>query len=483
MYQYEDKMKKLLSNSILFTISNVLLQALSFLMLPLYSNIISTSEYGIISTVNTIVFFGNLIISLRLDGAVSRFIFNCRTEEEEKELFTKLNTFLFFLSSAGYAVFAGMAAWVCRSMEKYILTAFLIAALTKYLDNFYSMLLSYLTAKQKAGVVSSISLISGAMNLAATYLCVVNMENKTVAYLFSFLLISIFRMFLFAFYAKRLYFHVGSFKDIGSYLKYSVNFLPVELSYWIINTSDRVVITAMVGASAAGIYSMGSNFGHIVNIFIDSVNKAYVPFIFSQLGKKEDLKTAELVGRVNQFFVSGSVLIASGVFVFVSSVITLFNRDYAGSAQIAMALSVSMLFYGIMQSYNAICNYYMECMPKKARVITGCALLNVVLNIWFVHLFGAIGAAYATIISYVLIAWGLKRIANGKYRLQPNYRARISVYVLSVMYGMSAFLPTDFKGLLARIALSVVYVLLMVHFNVSLKTIWNVFQKKRMQKG
>ena len=40
-------MKKLLGNSIVFTISNVLLQAITFLLLPLYSNIISTSEYGI----------------------------------------------------------------------------------------------------------------------------------------------------------------------------------------------------------------------------------------------------------------------------------------------------------------------------------------------------------------------------------------------------------------------------------------------------
>ena len=94
-------MRKLLGNSLIFTVSNVLLQALSFILLPLYSNIISTSDYGIISNINTIVCLCNLIISMRLDGALSRYYFCCKTEEDKKKLFTKLNIFLLFLSTIG----------------------------------------------------------------------------------------------------------------------------------------------------------------------------------------------------------------------------------------------------------------------------------------------------------------------------------------------------------------------------------------------
>ena len=84
-------MKKLLGNSIVFTISNVLLQAITFLLLPLYSNIISTSEYGIISNINTIIMLCNYIVTLCIDCVITRYYFDCVNEEEVKQLFSKIS--------------------------------------------------------------------------------------------------------------------------------------------------------------------------------------------------------------------------------------------------------------------------------------------------------------------------------------------------------------------------------------------------------
>ena len=86
-------MKKLLGNSIVFTISNVLLQAITFLLLPLYSNIISTSEYGIISNINTIIMLCNYIVTLCIDCVITRYYFDCVNEEEVKQLFSKISYF------------------------------------------------------------------------------------------------------------------------------------------------------------------------------------------------------------------------------------------------------------------------------------------------------------------------------------------------------------------------------------------------------
>lgn len=460
-------MRKLLGNSLIFTVSNVLLQALSFILLPLYSNIISTSEYGIISNINTIVFLCNLIISMRLDGAMSRYYFSCESEEDRKKLFTKLNLFLFFISTTGYSlIIAILWPLISNKIGKDIWLAIVMAILTKYFDNFYSMVSSYLIAKQEAKTVSVIAVCSGALNLVSTYLLVTKMDNKVIAYILSFLVVSILRMFIVLYYQKLLWYPIRKFWEVKEYVCYSVNLLPVELAYWIINTSDRLVITALIGTSSTGVYSMGSNFAHIVNIFIDSFNKAYVPFVFSQLGRDSVTGAKNVICRINQYFVAGATLIVGGVFVFVPSIIEIFNKAYAGSAGIAMVLTVSTFFYGIMQSYNVICNYYVECMSSKAKLISLCALLNIVLNIFFVNMMGVIGAAVATVICYALIALGIKCLADKRWKMMIDTKKRVFTYILTLTYLVFAWAPLGYKGFMLRILVSVVYVLLVVGINV-----------------
>ena len=97
-------MKILLGNSIVFTISNVLLQAITFLLLPLYSNIISTSEYGIISNINTIIMLCNYIVTLCIDCVITRYYFDCVNEEEVKQLFSKISYFMTIVSILGYGL-------------------------------------------------------------------------------------------------------------------------------------------------------------------------------------------------------------------------------------------------------------------------------------------------------------------------------------------------------------------------------------------
>ena len=110
-------MKKLLGNSIVFTISNVLLQAITFLLLPLYSNIISTSEYGIISNINTIIMLCNYIVTLCIDCVITRYYFDCVNEEEVKQLFSKISYFMTIVSILGYGLILVSAGFFCRNTD------------------------------------------------------------------------------------------------------------------------------------------------------------------------------------------------------------------------------------------------------------------------------------------------------------------------------------------------------------------------------
>ena len=72
------------------------------------------------------------------------------------------------------------------------------------------------------------------------------MNNKVIGYVLSFLVISMFRMIIVLYYQMVLWYPVKEFWKVKEYVRYSANLLPVELAYWIINTSDRLVITALI---------------------------------------------------------------------------------------------------------------------------------------------------------------------------------------------------------------------------------------------
>lgn len=452
-------MKRLLENSIIFTISNVLMQAINFLLLPLYSNVISTSEYGIISTINTIIMASNFAITLCIDSAVSRFYFDCKTDDEVKQLFSKVSAFMTLASFSGYGIALVIAAFVCRS--RILWAAFAIAVCTRILDNYYAIIHEYLVAKQDSKVISVITVVSGTLNLLCTFFCVMTFQNKIIGYLISFLLVSALRFLIYPCYARKLLARVTEWKELKNYIRYTSNLLPILLSYWVLNASDKLVITAVAGAAAAGVYSMGSNFGHIVCIFIDSVNKAYSPFIYSIMGEGWE-KSHKKVDELVRLFTAMVTLLSAGVIVYIPFLTSFLAKSYAKSGSVAVVLTVSMLFYGLMRAYDPICSYYLDCVNKKAKITLFCAVLNFGMNIVLVRLMGGIGAAVATAVCYLIIAVSVICISGRKWKVAVPVGQRAAMYALSLCYMLLALSPQTTAWIISKVLLSVCYVLLMV---------------------
>ena len=466
-------MKKLLGNSIVFTISNKIMQAITFLLLPLYSNIISTSEYGIISNINTIIMLCNYIVTLCIDCVITRYYFDCVNEEEVKQLFSKISYFMTIVSILGYGLILVSAGFFCRNLDKSIYIAFVMAVISRVFDNYYALIHEYLVARQDGKTVSVITVLFGTLNLLSTYVCVMTISNKVIAYVLSFLIVSIIRGIVYVLYARKLLVPVKNFSKMKTYVHYSSSLLPILLSYWVLNTSDRLIITAISGTSAAGIYSMGSNFGHIVCIFIDSVNKAYKPYIFSLMNNGWE-KTHEIIDKLSGIFVLMVTVLSSGVIVFIPSLISLLSKDYADSKYTAIILTCAMFFYGIMRAYDSVCSYYLKGVSRKAKVTWFCTFLNIALNIIFVHFIGVEGAALTTMFCYAIMCIYVHVIASSMWRLTTDRKKEIILYIISMIYIGSILLPVTWKGMAIKIMESLIYIfiVLSLYFKKELKILF-----------
>ena len=79
--------KELLQNTIIIAIGNLSTQIISFFLLPLYTSVLSTKDYGIYDLLITISTFILPIITLLMEDALFRFLIDCKTEEEKKEFY------------------------------------------------------------------------------------------------------------------------------------------------------------------------------------------------------------------------------------------------------------------------------------------------------------------------------------------------------------------------------------------------------------
>jgi O-antigen/teichoic acid export membrane protein len=195
------------------------------------------------------------------------------------------------------------------------------------------------------------------------------------------------------------------FKPKKEYIKHALNYgvplIPHSLSTFLITMIDRVFITNMVGLSETGIYTVGYQIGMIIGVLADSFNKAWTPWLFEKLNEGHE----EIKRKIVKFTYSYMFAI-TGLAVLLSLIAPWFmsffvGEEFLGSVQFVFWIAIGYSFKGM---YYMVTNYifYIEKTHLLSWLTFVAAGVNIVLNYYLINAFGAIGAAQATTITYLI---------------------------------------------------------------------------------
>ena len=244
-----NKKKELAKNTIIIFAGKVCTQLISFLLLPLYTSYLLTEEYGFVDLITTYVTLIVPIITMELEMSVFRYLVDCRKDKKEtKRVFS--NNFIILLSSLfifiiGYFIvtcfwkfdyrflilfdivictFSGNFLQIARGVGRTLDYAIscIITGVSTILFNILLIVVFQLGA---FGMITSMAVANG---LGALYL---------------FIRLKMWQYIDFKKKDKKL---------IREMYKYSVPLVPNGISWWIVNVSDRTIITAILGAAAGG---------------------------------------------------------------------------------------------------------------------------------------------------------------------------------------------------------------------------------------
>ncbi|HPF83765.1 MAG TPA: oligosaccharide flippase family protein, partial [Bacilli bacterium] len=244
------KKQELLKNTVIIFISKFCTQFLSFFLLPLYTAFLSTKEYGTYDLIVTYLSLLAPIITIQLENSMFRFLIDVRDNDSEKQkiisiIFKIVLSIIVILSLLAFVVFNFISI---KYIDLIVLN--MIACI------FINLLLQVSRGLGKNKVFAIASSICGITTLVLNIVFVLVFKMKVDGLLISMLianLISSIYLFIRLKLYRYLNFNVKDKKLAKELVKYSLPLIPNNISWWIINVSDRTIISLILGIAANGI--------------------------------------------------------------------------------------------------------------------------------------------------------------------------------------------------------------------------------------
>ena len=444
--------KALIKDALFYGAGDVLTKAIAFLLIPLYTNALPPEEYGVFQL---LVLFTTVAMVFAMSGMnVALFKHFVTTEDE----------------SSRRRFFTSTVVWV-------ILSSAILVGLTYILAGPLSNVLT--GASGRGGLVGLAAINAGLEAIILVSLLIFRMEKKPVGYV-SYALVKVVLIvagnIILVWYLKMgvsgiiiagiiadliilgpLLWRVGhyliwpvSLKFVGSMLVWGVPFIPASLASIVLTLSDRLLLRYMDGFDSAGIYSVGYKLAGVIFLLYTAFRFAWGPYMF-ELAR--ETSTAERIYPKVLLPLVAFLGFCSVAFVGISPELFHFfvGEAYHSARMVLMPVSAAAIF-------EAMSLFFGAGMQTRDRtifvpVVTGfAAVVNVLLNIWLIPRFSFMGAAWATLISYAVMAYMSYRLGNP---LMPVKYPWVKIFAILIVTGAGVAAGWFLKPLLTRIGIFV----------------------------
>lgn len=472
-------MNKFIKNSSLYLITALILNASTFLLLPLYTRLLSPKDYGNIYLMQTISIIISMVSSVQINASISRYYYEYKGNiNEVKKMYSSIVMFTFYITTFVYATIFIFNKYLFFFLEVDFYPYMGTALLTSYLAIFYNLILSLLYVEEKANKISITSIFIGIISVALTIILVINCEDKLFAFLVSKLIIAFIQFIIFICFSKPYFkFEIRLF-NIKEFYDYSIQRLPMGLSSWIVTFADRFMVYGFIGAYENGVYSTGYKLGQIPEMIFQSINKAYVPYVFDKYSILNDENKKKII-NIAQYLFSLYVVATFGIIVFSKEIVYLLDESYRNSLTIMVIIVLSYLLNGIKLLFHCPMDYKKEYGKIKSAIWMFSAFINIFLNAVLIPKHGIYGAAYATFISYFVTLVPILYFSNKAMKFKYNYKVMVKVLTVSLVYMSLIVLKISFISLLIKLVLSLSYIYIIVKLNnLKIKDLKNVILLK-----
>lgn len=389
---------ELYKNTVLFSIATIATKFIAILMLPLYTFVFTTAQFGIIEVVMTFVNLATPVLILSINDAVLRFSLG---RECDRSLVFSYGLLVGLVGSAISCPLILLVSRMCDIGIYVYPIMILIVVMSMY------RILSYFAMGVEENRLYMVSNLVLAVSFAVlNVLLLVVFRLQINGYLISFILSNLLVVCL-LFYAvdgKRYLTSAVLDRQNWHLLKdmtvYSLPLIANSSMWWVTNASDRLIVFYLLGPSFTGIYAVANKLPMILSSTIGIFNQAWQLTAIKEYNshEKNQYYTQVYLRLFGTVLVSASLLIASLKPVLKLAVSCEYYSAWQSAHLLVLAAGLSTIAAFLGANYVAA----KKNMGNMLSTLVGAAS-NVALNFLLIPVFGLRGAALSTLMSYLIV--------------------------------------------------------------------------------
>lgn len=449
-----NKYNSLKKNTIIFTIGNIGSSLISFILIPLFTNYLTANEYGKIDFITMLISLLIPIITLNFIEALIRF--GVDKEYDSKEV---ISTIIFSIIPIYIILLI-----ICMILIKLriINNSILMYLGIFFIVSIYQFLQQYTRVIEKLIVYATsdilYTVIFSLLNIIFISKLRIGLKGYFTAYIIAYIIASIFLILKAKIY-KDIKIKLYNKKYLIEFIKYSTPLIPNNLSWWIVNVSDRFLIKVFNGYSNLGIYSIANKIPQILNTFYGLFFKAWQISSIKELGKEDTEKFYEQIFKyIYKAMFSVGIAILGGINLIF---LIMIGEEFKEAINYVPILVLAIIFFTLASFLGSIYTAYKKSKNVlKSTIIS--AIINILVNIIFMPIFGTIVACYSTLISYLFLF--IYRVYDSRQFMKLNIDIK-DLLVSSLIFILMTINISVFKLSLITIIINIIFIIIYLLIN------------------
>ena len=454
--------KKLGQQSLIYGAGNLAARGVTFMLLPLYTNVFSPEDYGIVSLVFTFLGFMNVVLHYGLDASLLKHYVPANSKDRISIL---TNVYISFILSTLLVVtililFSSQVANILFSSNLWQIS--ILAGGILFFDVLWSIHTLILRAEGKPVSYTLISFFNVLSSLGLNLLLVLNLQMGVLGVVLSnFITSGIIFIITLPILIKRISISTLSFECWKKLMNFGLPFLPAGIFSMTLELSDRYILRYLTDLDTVGLYNAGYKLGMLMMLVVMGFNMAWQPFFL----KKEKSDT-EYIAKITTLifailgilwiilvvWVEDLVRIQIGSFSFIGG-------QYWPSTQIVPIIALAYIFHAayLLQIPGV---FLLEKSSWIVWVRGVGAITNILLNFLLIPSLGIIGASTATCLSFIFMAAFIFIVNRKIFPIEYEWKKIfiITTVAVSIWIGVSQYSPNYFS----KICYTVLYPLILL---------------------
>jgi len=449
-------LRRLATTGAAYTAASIVSKLIAVALLPLYTRYLTPADYGAAEVMFAAIVSASIIVRLGTIEALLRF--NYKDDEDPARVLSTSFAALFWVATAAALIALPFAKPISEALlDRSAPDLARISIGGLWVLTMFEYLLTLFRLEERARAFFVTTILNVLVTIGLTVVLVVGAgEGARGLLLGSYASGAAFVLGLLWIQRRRLSLWVDR-KLLRRLMRFGLPTMPAELSLYMLNFVDRIIIVRSAGLAEAGLYSLAVKFAQGVNVLVRGFQLAWPPLAYSI---RDDGEARRTYAAVVTWFITGCAFVVAGMWLLSRWIVrALAAPEFFGSYKAIGLVATGVTLYALYMVLVVILGRTGRTefnFPATAAALAA----NIALNLALVPPLGIVGAGIALVASYLVV---LVLMYGFTQRLFPvpyewSRLGRVVAVAAGIVGLGELLLPTEgFLGLLARTALWLVY--------------------------